>query len=65
MPLSGKELVKLLKSHGWELVRIRGSHHILKKEHLEIVVPVHGNQSLGIGLEQKILKATGLKKKRA
>jgi len=62
MPLSGKDLIKLLKSEGWTIVRVNGSHHILAKESKTVVVPVHGNQSLGKGLEQKILKQAGVKK---
>lgn len=62
MPLSGKELVRLLITDGWELVRINGSHHILVKGTKRISVPVHGNHSLGRGLEQKLLKQTGVKK---
>jgi predicted RNA binding protein YcfA (HicA-like mRNA interferase family) len=61
MPLSGKDMVRLLRSHGWTLVRITGSHHILKRGPHEVSVPVHGNRSLGVGLERKILKWTGLK----
>lgn len=31
-----------LESHGWELVRIRGSHHTFKKQSSPLlVVPVH------------------------
>ena len=62
MPLSGKDLIRLLKQEGWELVRINGSHHILAKGDKTVVVPVHGNQSLGKGLESKILKQAGVKK---
>jgi len=62
MPLSGKQLVKLLQENGWSLARINGSHHILVKGDRSVTVPVHGNHSLGKGLEQKILKQTGLKK---
>jgi predicted RNA binding protein YcfA (HicA-like mRNA interferase family) len=62
MPLSGKDLVKLMRENGWQLVRIKGSHHLMKKGPIVIPVPVHGNRSLGIGLEQKILKTAGLKK---
>ena len=61
MPLSGKEIVRLLKSQGWELVRINGSHHIMAKGEKMVTVPIHGNRSLGKGLEQKILKLSGLK----
>ncbi|MCB0378137.1 MAG: type II toxin-antitoxin system HicA family toxin [Bdellovibrionales bacterium] len=62
MPLSGKQLVKLLKKNGWHLKRITGSHHIMEKNGSIVPVPVHGNKSLGKGLEQKILKETGVKK---
>ena len=62
MPLSGKDLVRLPRENGWILVRIKGSHHILKKGAAEVSVPVHGNQSLGTGLERKILKFTGVKR---
>jgi predicted RNA binding protein YcfA (HicA-like mRNA interferase family) len=62
MPLSGKQLVRLLEENGWVLARINGSHHILIKGQVSITVPVHSNKSLGKGLEQKILKKTGLKK---
>jgi len=33
--------------------------HAVKRE---ISVPVHGNRSLGIGLERKLLKLAGLRK---
>jgi predicted RNA binding protein YcfA (HicA-like mRNA interferase family) len=62
MPLSGKDIIKLLKGEGWELGRIRGSHHIMVKGPKTLVVPVHGNESLGKGLERKILKQAGIKK---
>jgi len=29
--MTGKEMVKLLKEHGWEVDRISGSHHIMIK----------------------------------
>ena len=63
MPLSGKQLLKLLKKQGWKLDRINGSHHILVKGNLTVTVPVHGNKSLGKGLEAKLFKQTGVKKK--
>ncbi len=62
MPLSGKDIVKQLKKQGWALDRINGSHHIMVKGSKTVTVPVHGNRSLGKGLEAKILKQTGLKK---
>lgn len=60
MPLTGKEMLKLAKKHGWLVVRINGSHHIMIKEgHLPDSIPVH-NKDLKIGTEQKILKDLGL-----
>ena len=63
MPLSGKELVKMLKKDGWDMVRIKGSHHIMKKGNKTISIPVHGNQSLKNGIEKKLLILAGVKKK--
>ena len=61
--MTGKQLTKILKGHGWELDRIRGSHHILVKEgKRSIPVPVHGNKDLPPGLISAIVKQAGLKK---
>ncbi|MCY4373602.1 MAG: type II toxin-antitoxin system HicA family toxin [Spirochaetaceae bacterium] len=30
--MTGRDLLKLLMENGWELDRVRGSHHILVKE---------------------------------
>lgn len=61
MPLTGKDMIKLLKKNGWVKDRQEGSHHIMKKGNKTLPVPVHGNQDLGKGLEHKILKQAGLK----
>jgi predicted RNA binding protein YcfA (HicA-like mRNA interferase family) len=60
--VSGKEFVRLLQKRGWLLKRINGSHHIFTKEgHQErIVIPVHGNQPLKIGLLKYQMKIAGL-----
>ena len=60
--MNGKELIKLLEKNGYTVVRISGSHHTMKKEGFpSIVVPVHGGQDLGKGLELDILKKAGLR----
>jgi predicted RNA binding protein YcfA (HicA-like mRNA interferase family) len=60
--ISGKAFCKLLYLHGWQLQRIRGSHHIYT--HLDkttiLTVPVHANQDLKIGTLSKLLKDAGL-----
>ena len=60
--ISGKAFCKLLHLHGWQLQRIRGSHHIYTHpSRTEILtVPVYGNQDLKIGTLRKLLKDAGL-----
>ena len=41
--MTGKEVIKIMQTHGWNLDRIKGSHHIMIKDGLRsIPVPVHG-----------------------
>lgn len=60
--ITGKNLCKILEENGWNLARISGSHHVYTKEGEEarIVVPVHGNKEIKIGLLKAILKTAGL-----
>lgn len=58
--MKGKEIIKLLMKDGWTVVRIHGSHHVMKKGLSTIVVPVH-NKDLPPGLVNNILKQAGLK----
>lgn len=61
--MNGKQLIKILQEHGWELDRIKGSHHILIMEGKRSVpIPVHGNRDLPPGLINAILKQAGIKK---
>lgn len=59
---SGKELCRRLEQDGWQLKRIKGSHHIYGKpgERALLVVPVHRNQSLKPGLQRALLKLAHL-----
>jgi len=52
--MTGKEVVKLLEKLGWRLHHIHGSHYIMKRNQQTIVVPVHGNRDLGLGLLKKL-----------
>lgn len=58
--MKDKDLLKLLQQNGWNVVRINGSHHVLQKDDMTEVVPVHG-KDVPTGLLNKILKRTGLK----
>jgi predicted RNA binding protein YcfA (HicA-like mRNA interferase family) len=60
--VTGKQVLDLLKAHGWSLDRIAGSHHIMVKEGYPIIsVPVHGSKDLKPGTLHAILKAGGIK----
>jgi len=56
--LSGKNFCKLLESHGWRLMRVRGSHRIYAREGspARVSVPVHGNAPLKRGLQRHLTK---------
>lgn len=60
--ISGKELAKLVESHGWKLARINGSHHIYCKpgNTVRLSIPIHGNTPLKIGLLKSLLKMAGI-----
>ena len=59
--LEGKELIKILFLHGFDVIRIKGSHHFLRHDDGRCtVVPVHAGETLGPGLLLQILKDTEL-----
>lgn len=60
--LTGQELAKLIERHGWNLVRIHGSHHIYNKAGVKprISIPIHGNRPLKAGLARHLLKISGV-----
>ncbi len=55
--LSGKELIKILNGFGFEIIRIKGSHHFIRhSDGRSTVVPIHGKETIGAGLFHKILR---------
>ncbi len=55
--LKGKELVRLLEKLGFELIRTRGSHVILRHPDGRVTtVPVHSGETIGPGLLRSILR---------
>ena len=55
--LSGKKLLQLLKAIGFEIVRIKGSHHRMKHpDGRATVIPVHSNLDLPKGLLRSIIR---------
>ena len=55
--VTGNELVAALKKAGFEVVRVKGSHHFLRHDDgRTTVVPVHSGETIGPGLMSKILR---------
>jgi predicted RNA binding protein YcfA (HicA-like mRNA interferase family) len=56
--VSGKRLAKLAEGKGWRLARVNGSHHIYVMDgRIErLVIPVHGNETLKMGLQRSLMK---------
>ena len=60
--VSGKDLARTVQKKGWSLARIHGSHHIFtmpgRRERL--VIPIHGNRPLKIGLLRSLMRTAEL-----
>jgi len=55
--ISGKDLLKALEKQGFEVVRIKGSHHRMKHPDGRVTtIPVHKNEDLPKGLLRKIIR---------
>jgi predicted RNA binding protein YcfA (HicA-like mRNA interferase family) len=55
--LTGKQLISALGKLEFEILRIKGSHHVLRhKDGRTTVVPVHAGETIGPGLLNKILR---------
>jgi predicted RNA binding protein YcfA (HicA-like mRNA interferase family) len=55
--LTGKEVIAALGKAGFEVARVRGSHHILIHSNgRRTVVPVHSGETIGTGLLTQILR---------
>ncbi len=55
--VTGGDLVSALNRAGFGVIRIRGSHYLLRHEDgRSTVVPVHGKDTLGPGLVRQIMR---------
>ena len=55
--LTGRELIAALETAGFSVVRVRGSHHMLRHaDGQTTTVPVHGSEIIGVGLLSRILR---------
>ncbi len=62
MPMTPKEMIKLLQKNGFVIERKNGSHHFMRNPETgrTTTVPFH-SKDLKPALERKILKDAGLK----
>lgn len=60
--VSGKHFARILENRGWQLVRINGSHHVYMQQGnpVRILLPVHGNDDLKIGLLKHFMKIANI-----
>jgi len=59
--LAGSRVVRVLEKAGFKVVRIRGSHHVLRHpDGRGTSVPVHRNQDVRVGTLRGILRDCGL-----
>lgn len=55
--VTGAHVVRSLRKVGFEVVRQRGSHVVMKHpDGRGTVVPIHGGETIGVGLMSKIRK---------
>ena len=53
----GKNLLEALDKAGFQVIRVRGSHHFLRhSDGRRTVVPVHAGETIGPGLLARILR---------
>jgi predicted RNA binding protein YcfA (HicA-like mRNA interferase family) len=58
--LSGRELIRIVESLGFELRSVKGSHHKFVR-HVEgktqvVIIPIHGGKDLDSGMLHQIYK---------
>lgn len=58
--ISSREIMKVLKANGWELVRTRGDHHQFRKDGVTVTVQ-HPVKDLSLRNIISIEKATGIR----
>lgn len=60
--VTGPQLARAIEKRGWVLARVRGSHHIYTKpgRRERIVIPIHGNRPLKVGLAKAQMRIAGI-----
>ena len=60
--IDGRAAISIFEKFGFSVARIRGSHHVMKKDgHRDLLsVPVHGHDPLKRGLLKGLISDAGL-----
>lgn len=60
--ITGAQAVAAFQKAGFQVIRITGSHHILKRDGCphRLSIPVHAGKTLGTGLLKSQIKLAGL-----
>jgi predicted RNA binding protein YcfA (HicA-like mRNA interferase family) len=58
---TGKEVVRILRKHGFDQVSQKGSHQKWRHSNgRQVIVPIHGNKPIPIGTLKSIVEGAGL-----
>ncbi len=61
--LTGGRLIRVLRKFGFQVIRVKGSHHFLQHEDgRRTVVPLHRGEIIGPGLLARVLRNCELSK---
>ncbi len=58
LPVSAKQMVKVFKKIGFQIDRQTGSHIVMSKEDIILVIPYHS--TVAKGTERELIKDAGL-----
>jgi len=58
LPVSGKQMVNVFSKIGYKIERQKGSHIVMSKEDVILVIPDH--QTVSKGTERDLIKDAGL-----
>ena len=59
--VTGQEAIRVFERFGFEVIRVKSSHHILKKpDHpFLLAIPVHGSKDLKKGTLKRLIRDSG------
>lgn len=58
LPVSGKQMVKVFRKIGFQVDRQRGSHIVMSRDDIILVIPNH--KTVAKGTEMELIKDAGL-----